>query len=116
MKSQLIVLYVSNMINLLIDILETVKRRITFIIIIFFFWNASMKLLGISDASNLNKKNFKNACSPWISTKNAYWFLIFFFHWDNVAESRWANVKLATNEFLNREAIYFGRFDVILSC
>lgn len=60
------------MINLLIDILETVKRRITFIIIIFFFLNASMKLLGISDASNLNKKNFKNACSPWISTKNAY--------------------------------------------
>lgn len=44
MKSQLIVLYVSNMINLLIDILETVKRRITFIIIIIFFlemraWN-----------------------------------------------------------------------------
>lgn len=34
-ESQLIVLYVSNMINLLIDILETVKRRITFIISFF---------------------------------------------------------------------------------
>lgn len=43
-------------------------------------------------------------------------FRFFFLCWDNVAESRWANVKLATNEFLNREAIYFGRFDVILSC